>query len=56
MTKSVPTLPNAGGSFIRNTDGSLAPRHEDPETTPPEAEQAPEKTAVKATKQTDKEA
>lgn len=54
MTDTPVPLPDAGGSFIRNADGSLAPRPADPD--PPEADAAPEKPAAKAAKQPVKEA
>lgn len=56
MTKSAPKLPDAGGSFIRNPDGSLAPIPADPEPIDQEAEPLPEKPAAKGAKQPVKEA
>lgn len=56
MTKPAASLPDSGGSFIRNPDGSLAPIPVDPETIDQEAEPVPEKPAVKGAKQPVKEA
>lgn len=56
MTNPAQPLPDAGGSFIRNPDGSLALRPAEPEATSPEVETTPEKPATKGTKQPVKEA
>lgn len=56
MTKSSSPLPDAGGSFIRNPDGTLVPRPSDPETGSTEAETTLEKPAAKGLKQPVKEA
>lgn len=56
MTKSAHKLPDAGGSFIRKPDGSLAPSPADLETTTLEAEPRTEKPAAKGDKQPVKEA
>jgi len=56
MTKPAAPLPDAGGSFIRNPDGSLAPRAVDPAPIIPVVEALTEKPAAKGVKQPVKEA